>query len=145
MAQRTYVVTGAASGIGAATTALLKERGAKVIGIDLHNTDINTDLSTPGGRINAVERSIELSQGIIDGVIACAGIVQGIPQAVSINFFGVAEFVRGLLPTLKTSTAPRVAITSSMASLLPNSPELVDAMLAGDEAGALEIAQSLVD
>ena len=32
--QRTTVVTGAASGIGAATVALLRSRGEQVIGID---------------------------------------------------------------------------------------------------------------
>ena len=47
---RLYVVTGAASGIGAATCVLLRERGEKVIGVDIHNTDINVDLSTVQGR-----------------------------------------------------------------------------------------------
>jgi len=41
-----YVVTGAASGIGAATYKLLKVRGKKVIGVDIHNSDVNVDLST---------------------------------------------------------------------------------------------------
>ncbi|MDP1719599.1 MAG: SDR family oxidoreductase [Candidatus Nanopelagicaceae bacterium] len=142
---RTYVVTGAASGIGAATSVLLKERGAKVIGVDIHNTDINADLSTSAGRKDAARSAIKLSGGSIDGIIPCAGLAHPIAQTVSVNYFGVTEFLTELLPTLKNSSAPRVAITSSMASLLPNSPELVDAMLANDEAGALLIAQGLVD
>jgi NAD(P)-dependent dehydrogenase (short-subunit alcohol dehydrogenase family) len=142
---RTYVITGAASGIGAATSVLLKERGAQVIGVDIHNTDINADLSTPAGRKGAVKSAIQLSGGSIDGIIPCAGLVQSIAPTVSVNFFGVTEFLTELLPTLKKSSAPRVAITSSMASLLPNSPELVNAMLASDEIDALAIAQELVD
>ena len=142
---RTYVITGAASGIGAATSVLLKERGARVIGVDIHDSDINADLSTPAGRRDAASRSIKLSEGRIDGVIPCAGLMRSNGQTVSVNFFGVTEFLTELLPILKNSSAPRVAITSSMASLLPNSPELVDAMLANDEAGALAIAQGLIN
>lgn len=36
LACRTFVVTGAASGIGAETTAWLKRQGAYVIGVDRH-------------------------------------------------------------------------------------------------------------
>ncbi|MCX6430161.1 MAG: SDR family oxidoreductase [Actinobacteria bacterium] len=142
---RNYVVTGAASGIGAATVALLKERGANVIGVDIHNTDVNSDLSTPGGRQDAARKAIELCGGKIDGIVACAGLATPIAKTVSVNFFGATEFLNALLPTLSKSEAPRVSITSSMASLLPNSPALVDAMLANDEAGAIRIAQKLVD
>ena len=142
---RTYVITGAASGIGAATSALLQERGATVIGVDIHNTDIIADLSSSIGRKDAARSAIKLSGGSIDGVIPCAGLVQSISKTVSVNFFGVTEFLIELLPTLKNSSAPRVATTSSMASLFPNSAELVDAMLANNEAQALVIAQGLVD
>lgn len=145
MAERTYVITGVASGIGAATSALLKERGAKVIGVDIHDADINADLSTSAGRKGAAERAIQLSEGSVDGVIPCAGLVRPSAQTVSVNFFGVTEFLTELLPILKKSSSPRVALTSSMASLLPNSPELVNAMLANDEEGAKAIAQDLID
>jgi len=57
----------------------------------------------------------------------------------------VKEFLEGLLPALSKSASPRVAITSSMASLMPNSPELVEAMLANKESSAIEIAQGLCD
>jgi short-subunit dehydrogenase len=70
--------------------------------------------------------------GVIDGVIACAGLAHPIAKTVSVNYFGVTEFLTELLPALDKSKAPRVAITSSMASLMPNSPELVVAMRADD-------------
>jgi nucleoside-diphosphate-sugar epimerase len=142
---RLYVVTGAASGIGAATYALLEERGKEVIGVDIHDTDVNADLSTPQGRKDAVAEVIKKSKGKIDAVIACAGLANPIAKTVSVNFFGVTDFLEELLPTLSQSSTPRVSITSSMASLMPNSPELVEAMLAGDEKSALAIAQNLVD
>lgn len=141
---RTYVITGTASGIAAATSRILKEAGNKVIGIDVKNADIEADLSTKNGRQEAAKKAIELSHGSIDAVIACAGLAHPDPQTVSVNYFGVTEFLSALLPTLSQSPSPRVAITSSMASLMPNSPELVAAMLADDEEKALAIAQGLV-
>ena len=142
---RSYVVTGAASGIGAATYNLLQERGKDVIGVDIHNSDVNADLSTVTGRQDAVSQVLKKSKGKIDAVIACAGLATPSPKTVSVNFFGVKEFLDGLLPTLSESSSPRVAITSSMASLMPNSPNLVEAMLANNEPGALLIAQGLCD
>ena len=142
---RTYVITGAASGIGAATSKILKNAGHTVIGVDLENSDVNADLSTALGRHDSAAAVVDLSQGKIDAVIACAGLAHPIARTVSVNYFGVTEFLFALLPTLTRSSAPRVAITSSMASLMPNSIELVAAMCADDEAKALEIAQGLVD
>ena len=143
--RRLYVVTGAASGIGQATCQLLKERGEEVIGVDIHSSEINVDLSNEGGRKDGVAEVILKSDGKIDAVIACAGLANPIAKTVSVNFFGVTQFLEGLLPTLSKSSAPRVSLTSSMASLMPNSPELVEAMLKGDEQSALAIAQGLVD
>src|SRR5665811_2072573 len=67
---RTYVVTGSASGIGKKTAELLSSQGAKVIGADLKNSDINVDLATPAGRANLVAEARLLGGGKIDGVLA---------------------------------------------------------------------------
>lgn len=142
---RTYVVTGSASGIGATTAQLLTDRGARVIGIDLKNADVEADLSTSTGRTEAAAKATELAGGTIDAVIACAGIAAPIAKTISVNFFGVTELLVELLPALRKSESPRAAVVSSMASLQPNSPEMVEAALAGDEAKALEIAQGFAD
>lgn len=141
---RTYVVTGSASGIGSTTAQLLRERGDRVIGIDLRGAEIEADLSAPEGRSAAAARAIELSGGVIDGVIACAGIAAPIAKTVSVNYFGVTELLVALHPALAASAAPRAAVVSSMASLQPNSPEIVEAALAGDEKAALTAAEALV-
>ena len=142
---RTYVITGTASGIAAATSKVLTTAGHRVIGVDIKNADIEADLSTKAGRLYAAKKAIELSGGAIDAVIACAGLAHPIAATVSVNYFGVTEFLNELLPTLAQSKSPRVAMTSSMASLMPNSPELVAAMCADDEEKALAIAQGLVN
>ena len=143
--ERTYVVTGAASGIGAATSAMLKVAGHKVIGVDIHNTDVTADLSTALGRHQAAQDVINKADSSIDAVIACAGLGTPTVKTVSVNYFGVTEFLFALLPTLSLSKSPRVAITSSMASLMPNSAELVDAMCIDNEERAIEVAQGLVN
>ena len=144
-AQRTYVITGSSSGIGAATSNLLTKRGWRVIRVDLHDADVIADLGSSSGRADAIAGVLKTSGGIIDAIIPCAGLIHGILPTVSVNFFGVTQFVNGLLPILKNSPAPRVATMSSVASLLPNSPQLVDAMMDDDEQKALEIAQGLID
>lgn len=142
---RTYVVTGSASGIGKATKELLEKAGSHVIGIDLRDADIIADLRSPDGRHAAVQAVLEASGGAVDAVIANAGSALPNAQTVSINYFGVTELLEGLLPALGKSSAPRVAITSSMASLMPNDSALVEAMLASDEGAALARAQELVE
>jgi NAD(P)-dependent dehydrogenase (short-subunit alcohol dehydrogenase family) len=142
---RTYVVTGTASGIAAATSRMLKEVGNKVIGVDIHDADIVADLSTKQGRLDAAKKAIELSGGTIDAVIACAGLAHPIAKTVSVNYFGMTEFLEALAPTLAKAKAPRAVLISSMASLMPNDQALVDAMVADDEAKAVARAQELVD
>ena len=142
---RIYVVTGAASGIGHKTKEMLEKHGHKVIGVDLAGTDVSGDLSTKEGRVAAAKAAAELAGGSVDAGIACAGLAHPIAKTVSVNYFGVTEFLEAIHPALTKSSAPRVSITSSMASLMPCDPALVDAMLAGDEAAAVKRAQELVD
>lgn len=80
MMECTHVVSGSASGIGAATAALLREQGHRVIGVDLRDADV------------------------VHGVVPCAGVavLTGVDPAmvVSVNYFGALGLVRGLQPEL---------------------------------------------
>ena len=51
---KTYVVSGSASGIGAALTARLRGDGHAVVGVDLHDAEVTADLATAAGRAAAV-------------------------------------------------------------------------------------------
>ena len=65
---RTYVVSGAASGIGAATTALLREQGHRVVTVDLRDADVTADLGHRRGRAAAVAGVRELTD-VVHGVV----------------------------------------------------------------------------
>ncbi|WP_439564710.1 SDR family oxidoreductase [Microcella sp.] len=142
---RTYVITGAASGIGAATAALLTGQGHRVIGVDLHDADITADLTTHEGRAALVRHVTELSGGRIDAVVANAGLATESTATVAVNYFGALATLEGLRPLLSGADAPRAVATASMASLFPVDDELVDACLAHDEPAALHRAQQLLD
>jgi NAD(P)-dependent dehydrogenase (short-subunit alcohol dehydrogenase family) len=136
---RTYVVTGAASGIGAATARLLAGQGATVITSDLHDADVIANLATAEGRGALVEGVRDRSGGRIDAIVANAG---GGPAAtmLALNFFGAVATLEGLRPLLAASPAPRAVAVSSVASLRPPPAGLVEACLALDEGAAIAAA-----
>ncbi|WP_169077857.1 SDR family oxidoreductase [Microcella alkalica] len=142
---RTYLVTGSASGIGAATARALTDQGHRVIGADLHDADIEVDLTTHEGRETLVARARELSGGTLDAVIANAGLSSPSTATVAVNYFGALATLEGLRPLLAGSSAPRAVATASMASLFPVDDELLQACLAHDEPAALHRAQHLID
>ncbi|GAB2681965.1 SDR family oxidoreductase [Nocardia goodfellowii] len=141
---RTYLVTGSASGIGAATVDYLRARGAHVIGVDRHKADIAVDLATNEGRAELVARTRDLTHGKLDAVIACAGVGLLDPVTMKVNYFGAVATLEGLRPLLAAGTDPRAAVVSSFAALLPSDPQLVEAALAGDESTAIKIIEEAI-
>lgn len=140
---RITVVTGAASGIGAATAAYLRGKGERVITSDLHDADVVADLATPKGRATLAEGVRRLSKGRIDGIVANAG--GGPPDtSVQLNFFGAVATLEGLRPLLAGSAAPRAVAVSSIASLRPPRAALVEACLRMDEPAALAAAREIM-
>ncbi|MBK0420635.1 SDR family oxidoreductase [Leucobacter sp. CSA2] len=140
---RTIVITGAASGIGKKTAEILRDRGEKVIGVDLKGVEVSGDLSTPEGRRTAADEAIALAGGTVNAVIACAGLSAPKSITAKVNYFGMTEFLEAIRPALAKAEAPRAALISSMASMQPVAEPLVDAFLAGDEATAVAIAEQL--
>ena len=115
----TVVVTGAASGMGAATAQLLVELGARVIAIDIKPTDV------PVSRFVAVDLR---DRDAIDDVVAsidepvnnffsCAGL-PGPPfselDTMLVNFVGARHLAEGLAPKMPSGAAIS-AISSSAA------------------------------
>jgi NAD(P)-dependent dehydrogenase (short-subunit alcohol dehydrogenase family) len=140
---RTYVVTGAASGIGKATSERLTSHGHKVIGVDLQGSDVSVDLTTTEGRSRMVDEVSSLSGGTIDGILAIAGLAAPIAKTAAVNFYGAVATLNGLRPLLAGSDAPRAAVVASMASLFPPDEKLLNAFLEGTEEEALARATEL--
>lgn len=137
----TYVVTGAASGIGAATRARLLADGHDVIGIDLKGSDIDADLSSSSGCTAAVD-AVLAAENSLAGVVTCAG-VAGLPgrdggRLVALNFFGTVRVLSGLRAALANGVdSAVVAIASNSVTTVPLvSEELVVACLDDDEESA---------
>ncbi len=144
----TIVITGSASGLGAAIRERLEHDGATVLGVDLVGQEIDADLSTGSGRSQAMNAVIAAIGGTIDGLVVCAGLgphVDPVSRLVSVNYFGAVEVLDGLRPALAGGTRPAaVAVSSSAIGLVPvHSTALLDAMVDGDEAGALELVDDL--
>jgi NAD(P)-dependent dehydrogenase (short-subunit alcohol dehydrogenase family) len=136
---RTYLITGSASGIGAATAKVIEGRGGRVIGCDLRNADIEIDLSTAEGRQALVDQAAKL--GPLDAVLAVAG--GGHTGMIETNYFGAVATLEGLRPLLLQSDAPRAAAVASTASLSLANNEVVELCLAGDEPGAVAAANAV--
>jgi NAD(P)-dependent dehydrogenase (short-subunit alcohol dehydrogenase family) len=143
---KTYVVSGVASGIGAATSTRLSADGHRVIGVDLRNADVEADLSRREGRTEAVRRIRELASDGVDGVVPCAGIagLTGIDPAllVSVNYFGAIALVEGLYDLLTIpDQAAVVLLASNSITCQPGwNAEVATACLAGDEQQARALA-----
>jgi NAD(P)-dependent dehydrogenase (short-subunit alcohol dehydrogenase family) len=142
------VITGAGSGIGAATRARLQRAGKRVVGIDLRGAEITADLAKAAGRALAAKEALAATDGKIDGLVLGAGIgpaPDSSPLIVSVNYFGAVTLMDRLFDALKKNEpSAAVAITSNSATTVPSiSEELVTAMLEGDEGNARWIAESI--
>ena len=136
----TYVLTGGATGIGAATKQHLQDTGHRVITVDIKDADYIADLGDSVAREDVIGR-IKSDHSSLDGLITCAGVASHFPdpaKIVAINFFGSQILIAGL-SDLMSSGARIVAISSNSAPMCSNEA-LVEAMLALDEAHAMSLA-----
>lgn len=141
---RLVVVTGAASGIGAAVSSLLLSRGDRVVGVDLKDADVCADLSSVEGRAAAVEAVLELAGGVVDGLVTCAGLSVPSPVLPRVNYFGTTALATGLRPALAVSATPRVVLIGSISGTQPVDEALVAALLADDEPLAVSLAEAAI-
>ncbi|BDH59015.1 SDR family oxidoreductase [Tsukamurella sp. PLM1] len=146
----TYVITGAASGLGAATAERLHADGHGVIGVDRAGAgaDVEVDLGTPAGRFEAVARVGELvGSAPLDGFAAFAGLGPATGRAgaelVAVNYFGSVDLLVGLRPLLARGPSAALLVSSNSTTTQPGWPvELAQTCLAGDEHAACDLADS---
>lgn len=142
------MVTGSASGMGAATKARLEAAGDRVIGVDIQPADVVADLGTLEGRRSAIAEVTERSSGVIDGLVSWAGIAglsdNAGSELASVNYFGSVALLSGLRPLLAKGDRPAaVAISSNSITCQPGVPmDVVDHCLSGDEDAARDAADA---
>src|ERR1700759_3652788 len=118
-AARRAVVTGCASGIGAAVARQLTELGAEVVGLDRKRPAValkefhELDLSDPA----SIERAVAAIDRPVDSLFNIAGVSSGIGdplRVVTINFLGTRQFTEAMVPKMAPGSA--IANVSSLAA-----------------------------
>jgi NAD(P)-dependent dehydrogenase (short-subunit alcohol dehydrogenase family) len=121
------IITGAASGIGAAAAAQLRERGAHVVGLDVNASGdlVACDVRDQESVYRAVAEAIERLGGGVDVLINNAGV--GFAQSaglapdeqavtvIEVNMLGPWRVTAAALPALRASRGRVVNVASGLA------------------------------
>lgn len=109
-AGKRVVVTGAASGMGAAAAQLLVDVDAEVIGLDVKPTEVavasslQVDLRDKG----SIDEAVAKIGGPVDSVFSVAGL-PGAPfsdlDTVTVNFIGARHLIESLVPQMPSGSA----------------------------------------
>ncbi len=123
---RKAIVTGAASGIGAATAARLRADGALVFTADLQGqVDFVADLTAPEANARLIAEAVVAMDGL-DTLVPCAGISAFHPleghddayflRVLDVNLISVFRLIRGAVPHLKAAGNGRIVTIGSTTS-----------------------------
>lgn len=142
---KTFLVTGAGSGMGREIAQNLIAKGAKVIAIDINQAGLDKtvelardrksistyllDISEKDAVATCVEKMLQ-QEGHIDGLINNAGIIQPfvrlndldyrlIEKVFNVNFFGTLYLTKALIPYFLSRPEAQIVNISSMGGFLP--------------------------
>lgn len=141
-----YVLTGGATGIGAAVKQQLREAGHNVLVIDIQQADIQADLSTSTARDIAIREVYNRFPGGIDGFIPCAGLgphVKPHSLVTRVNYFATVAMVQAFKPLLEKRHGAVVLVSSNSASMPGLNKDYTSALLAGNEEAACTLIDTL--
>src|ERR1700741_2019756 len=111
-----FIVTGAASGIGAATLVALKAAGHRCLAIDRKPMPAEEFLACDLADESSIAACVEAIDGPVDGVAHVAGIA-GTAEAervLQVNYLGARRFIETLSP--KIMEGGSVVVVSSLAA-----------------------------
>jgi NAD(P)-dependent dehydrogenase (short-subunit alcohol dehydrogenase family) len=124
------IVTGGASGIGAAITARLREDGARVAVfdrdvpdglVDAYRVDVSDDASVRAGVSAVVEEMGGIDIVVNNAGIGAQGTIEDNPddewhRVLDVNVVGMVRVARAALPWLRRSSAASIVNTGSIAA-----------------------------
>jgi NAD(P)-dependent dehydrogenase (short-subunit alcohol dehydrogenase family) len=138
-----FVVTGTASGLGAALRRRLERDGHRVIGIDRRDAEVVADLGEAVGRQHAIRAAREAAGRAIEGLVSCAAVgpYEDVEAITRVNFFGAIAILDGLRDTLDRGSHPAAVAISALGGAVEALlfPEYIEACHAGDEKRALAL------
>ena len=125
MQNKTYLIIGASSGIGACIAEQLREKGAIVFTASRHEDMINVEHHILFDVQNADYQSFTRLPDILDGVVYCPGTINLKPfnrltmadfqSDFEINVLGAVGVLQAVLPRLKKSETASVVLFSTVA------------------------------
>lgn len=138
---KNIIITGAGSGIGRETAIRASKQGAKVNMIDLSEEGLKETLTCLEGKghkcyvadltnldsISGIIKDVVDSNGLIDGLVHCAGISsrkplnvltkEGFSKVMNVNFYSFVELVRQACKMKNFSEGGSVVVMSSISSI----------------------------
>jgi NAD(P)-dependent dehydrogenase (short-subunit alcohol dehydrogenase family) len=142
-AGKRVIVSGAASGMGAATASLLVDLGAEVHTIDIRRPEhpglasyTEADLREP----EQIDAAVARIGGIVNALFNCAGLPNTFPDldVMLVNFCGLRQLTERVVPLMVEGAA--VASIASVAGMawLANLPTVMELLATPDFAAARE-------
>ena len=134
---KVVIITGASSGIGAASARLLAQQGCKLClaarrvdamrtladQLEAESLVIKADMTAPADISNMVERTLERF-GRVDILLANAGVyipgqfaegdIEGLTRMLALNVDGVLRCAHAVIPTMKAQGGGDIIVTSSI-------------------------------
>lgn len=114
---KVIAVTGSASGIGAATVAYLKARGATVVGLDIRAENISdTFIEVDLGSRKSIDAAIAQLPEKLDGLANVAGLAPNVAagDVLRVNLVGTLYLTNGVVPRLNNGSG--IVMLSSIAA-----------------------------
>jgi len=141
LTNKTFVVTGAGSGIGRETAKVLSEQGAKVVMLDLNQKGLDETKALLAGE-GHITREVDLTDfealpelvkgiiaetGAVDGLVHCAGISsrkplnvlrpEGFSKVMEVNFYSFEELTRLFTKRGNMNDGGSIVVMSSISSI----------------------------
>ena len=116
---RRALVVGGATGMGAATAKLVSELGGEVVVMDVADVTFPVEqvIQVDLRERPSVEAATDEAAGTFDAVFCCAGVADGTPGLMAINFLSQRHLVERLLERDALPRGAAIGVISSVAGL----------------------------